>query len=80
MTSCFVYNVQVGKGAQGNVQIKQKNHYLIAGLVALKQSDPKAMAGGSVDYTVTLKHSFVDYLLSGITFSIYSPTTTVVTK
>jgi hypothetical protein len=70
----------VGKGAQSSSQVKQKNHYLIYGLATVGTSDPKQMAGGADDYTVTVKHSFVDGLIAGITLGIYTPTTTIVTK
>jgi hypothetical protein len=79
-TSCYVNTFNVGKGAQTNVSVTKWNHYLIDGLVPLEVSDPTKMAGGAADYTVTIKHSFVNGLLTSITFGIYTPTTTVVTK
>lgn len=80
LTSCYVNTFSVGKGAQSNVSVSQWNHYLIEGLVPLSQSDPKTLAGGASDYTVTIQHSFVNGLLEVITFGIYTPTTTTVTK
>ncbi len=80
MTSCYTYTHTVGKGAQSGVTVKEKNHYFIYGLAQGKQSNPKAMAGNSDNYRVTIKHTFVDGLLNAITFGIYTPTTTIVQK
>ena len=80
LSSCYTYTFQAGNGAQTGIQIKEKNHYLIGGLAPLSQSDPSEMAGDATDYTVNIQHSFVDGLLSIITFGIYTPTTTTVTK
>lgn len=80
LSSCYNYTCVVGKGAQGNVQISQWNNYLIFGLVDAGVSDSKAMADGAIDYTVHTRHTFVNGLISGITFGIYTPTTTTVTK
>ncbi len=70
----------MGNGAQSGVQVTGMNHYLIYGLVPLKVSDPNELAGGASDYTVKIEHSFIDGLINAITFGIYTPTTTTVTK
>ncbi len=80
MTSCYVQTSVVGQGGQGKETVKQWNHYLINGLIPVGVSKPEQMAGGAKDYTVVTKHSFLNGLVSGITFGIYSPTTTIVTK
>lgn len=80
LSSCYTYTTVVGKGAQGNAQTTKWNHYVLWGLAPVGVSDAKEMAGGASDYTVTTKQSFINGLLSGLTFGIYSPTTTVVTK
>mgnify|MGYP006285337489 CR=1 FL=1 len=79
-SSCYVYTATVGDGPQGNQEVTEWNHYLIYGLVPIGVSDAEQMAGGAEDYSITVKHSFVNGLLSGITFGIYAPTTTVVKK
>ena len=79
-SSCYTYTSVVGKGAHGTATISHKNHYLIDGLVPLKTSDSKEMAGDAKDYSITTEHTFIDGLLSAITFGIYTPTTTTVTK
>jgi len=80
LSSCFTYTYMVGDGPQSGITVKEKNHYLIYGLAPLNVSDPIRMAGDSDNYKVTIEHTFVDGLLNAITFGIYTPTTTTVTK
>ncbi|KIA87066.1 MULTISPECIES: Bor family protein [unclassified Flavobacterium] len=80
LTSCFSYTSVVGKGAQGNAQVTKWNHYVIGGLAPVGVSDSKQMADGAENYTVFTRQSFVNGLIAAITFSIYTPTTTTVTK
>ncbi|NQW29059.1 MAG: hypothetical protein HQ472_00915 [Ignavibacteria bacterium] len=80
MTSCFTLTYPVGKGAKTGVEVTKKNHYLFYGLAGISTSNPTEMAGGATDYEVTITHTFVDGLLNGITFGIYTPTTTIVRK
>lgn len=80
LTSCYTYTMTVGKGAQTGVEVSKKNHYLIYGLAALNTSNPKEMAGGAENYDITITHTFVDGLINGLTFGIYTPTTTIVKK
>ncbi len=80
LTSCYAYTTVVGKGAQGDNKIVKNNTYYVHGLILGKQSDPKEMAAGSTNYTVETKHTFINGLLTAITFGIYAPTTTTVTK
>jgi len=79
-TSCYTYTTVVGKGAKGDQKVSKWNHYVIYGLAPVGVSDAKAMAEGATDYTVTTKHSFINGLLAGLTFGIYTPTTTTVQK
>jgi hypothetical protein len=80
LTSCYVQTHVVGKGAQGNTKVQKWNHYVIGGLVPVGVSKPEDLAGGAKDYTVVTKHSFLNGLVSSLTFGIYNPTTTTVTK
>jgi hypothetical protein len=80
MTSCYTYTSVVGEGAKGNQEVTEWNHYVIFGLAPVGVSDSKAMAGGATDYNVTTRQTFVNGLVSGITFGIYTPTTTTVRK
>ena len=80
LNSCYSYTSVVGKGAQGDTKVVKNNTYFIHGLVKTNQSDPKEMADGATNYTVETKHTFLNGLLTAITFGIYAPTTTTVTK
>lgn len=80
LASCYSYTSVVGDGPKGNSQVTKWNHYVIEGLVPVGVSDSKAMAGGAKDYSVHTRMSFVNGLIGGITFGIYTPTTTTVTK
>jgi hypothetical protein len=80
LTSCFSYTSVVGSGAQGSSEVTEWNHYVIYGLAPVGVSDSKAMAGGAENYTVHTRQSFVNGLIAAITFGIYTPNTTTVTK
>lgn len=81
LTSCYVNKFNIGNGAPDKgVKVKQWNHYLIDGLIPIGTADPQAMAGGAKDYTVTIKHTFLDGVLALITAGIYTPTITIVKK
>jgi len=80
LSSCYSYTSVVGNGAQGNSETTQWNHYVIYGLAPVGVSDSKQMADGAKDYTVFTRQSFVNGLVSAITFGIYAPSTTTVTK
>ncbi len=80
LTSCYSYTSVVGNGAQGNNQTTEWNHYVIYGLAPVGVSDSKQMADGAENYTIHTRHSFVNGLIAGITFGIYTPTITTVTK
>lgn len=80
LTSCYSYTSVVGKGAQGYNQTTQWNHYVVYGLAPVGVSNSKQMADGATDYTVHTRQSFVNGLVAAITFGIYTPTTTTVTK
>lgn len=74
------YTSIVGKKSQGQNQTTQWNHYVIYGLAPVGVSNSKQMADGATDYSVHTRQSFVNGLVSAITFGIYTPTTTTVTK
>ena len=80
LTSCYSYTSVAGKGAQGNTETTKWNHYAIYGLAPVKVSDSKQMADGAEDYTVLTRQTFVNGLISAVTFGIYTPTVTTVTK
>jgi len=80
MTSCYTYTYMVGDGPQKGIEITEKNHYFVYGLAPGGTSDPIKMAGDAKDYQVKIQHTFVDGLINALTFGIYTPTTTTITK
>jgi len=80
LTSCYSYTSVVGEGAKGNSQTTQWNHYVVYGLAPVGVSDSKQMANGAEDYTVHTRQTFVNGLVASLTFGIYTPSTTTVTK
>ena len=80
LTSCYSYTSVVGSGAQGNRETTAWNHYVVYGLAPVGVSDSKQLADGAENYTVHTRHSFVNGLVAALTFGIYTPTTTTVTK
>lgn len=79
-SSCYVHKVQVGEGAQSGVVEKAKQHNFIYGLASGKTPDTQKMAKGSKNYEVVTKHSFIDLLISSITFGLYNPTSVSVRR
>jgi hypothetical protein len=53
---------------------------VLFGLAPVGVSDSKQMADGAENYTVNTRQSFVNGLVAGLTFGLYAPTTTTVTK
>lgn len=80
LSSCYTHTYMVGNGPQTGVEIKQKNHFVIVGLVPIATSNPHEMAGGAENYSVTTSHTFIDGLINALTSGIYNPTTTIVKK
>ena len=79
-TSCYSYTSVVGEGAQGNTKTTEWNHYVVYGLAPVGVSDAKEMAGGAENYTVHTRQTFVNGLVAALTFGIYTPTVTTITK
>lgn len=80
LTSCYTTSYIVGTGPKSGNEIREKNHFLVAGLAAIKTADPAKMAGDAKDYQVTTTHTFVDGLINLLTSGFYTPTTTIVKK
>ena len=80
LTSCYSYTTIVGNGPQSNQVTTKWNHYVIFGLAPVGVSDPKLLAGDSKDYSVNTKQTFLNGLVTGLTFGIYTPTMTTITK
>jgi len=80
MTSCYTFTATVGNGPQNGTQIVAHNHYLIEGLAPVSTAKTNELVGNAKDYSITVKHTFVDGLISAITAGFYTPTTVIVTK
>ena len=80
LTSCYTYTSVVGKGPQKNESVTKWNHYVVYGLAPVGVSDSQQMVNGATDYSVYTRQTFVNGLVSALTFGIYTPTTTTVKK
>ena len=80
LNSCYTISYNVGKGAQTGIEVRGKNHYLIYGLANISSATPDKLAGSTLDYEVTITHTFIDGLINFLTGGIYTPTTTIVKK
>lgn len=80
LNSCYTYTWTVGSGPKTGITEQGMNSHLIFGLVDLKQTDWKTLAGDATDYRVIHEHTFIDGLVAAITFGIFTPTTTKVIK
>ena len=80
LSSCYSATYTMGSGAQSGITVKEKNIFLVNGLLAIKTADPQDMAGGAANFTVETKQSFIDGLILGITGGLVAPQTVTVTK
>ena len=78
LQSCYVQNVSVGISEDAPVRqvAKVKNHYFIEGLIQPKQDEAKKHVKNDKRFRMKTKTTFWDGVLAGITFGIYTPTTT----
>lgn len=79
LTSCYSYTSVVGAGPEKYKKESAVNHYFFYGLVPAKMSDSKRMASGVTNYQVHTRQTFLNGLVAGLTFGIYTPTKTTVT-
>jgi hypothetical protein len=78
-TACHPTHFVVGNGPQQNKTVVERNKFLFLGLKHVgKAPDPKVMCNNAKDYKITVKLTFADVLLNGITLGIYSPLTVMV--
>ena len=67
LAGCAAHTHIVGNGAQGNAIEKQRQWYVLWGLVPINNIDTKTMAGNAVDYTIKTEQSFVDIVIGFFT-------------
>ncbi len=79
-SSCYSTRIMVG--VNENTPVKEvksvTNHHLVYGLLQYKDTDlnPKDYVGGRSSYMVKKHQTIINAILSGVTFGIYTPTTT----
>lgn len=78
LQSCYVQSVSVGMSESEPVRqvAKVKNHYFIEGLIQPKQDEAKNHVSNDKKFRMKTKITFWDGILSGITYGIYTPSTT----
>lgn len=79
LSSCYSTTVSVGdmKATDPAVEVaKVHNAHFVDGLVNSVKKEAKDYVGENKNYRVKQYQSFVDGLLAGVTFGIYTPTTT----
>ena len=78
LQSCYVQNISVGMSESEPAQqvAKVKNNYFIYGLVSPKQDAAKNHVKNDKKFRMKTKTTFWDGFLSGLTWGIYTPTTT----
>ena len=81
LSSCYSTRILYGNVERNEplVQVNREwNHHLIAGLIPVGNGKVEAAeyVGGAPDYVVKTNMSFLNLLVSGITFGIYTPTQT----
>ncbi len=79
-SSCYTSKVAHGGMSFEEPMVKvqsQKNQIILWGLAPLKSDqEAKKYVGDKKEYVTKTQHTFIDGLLSFITFGIYTPTTT----
>jgi len=80
LTSCYTSRVFHGNVTDNTPKIQvasRTNHFLLYGLIPIGANHQASNSiGDRVNYTTVTTHTFVNGLLSAITFGIYTPTTT----
>jgi hypothetical protein len=78
-SGCHPTTFVVGNGPGQGREVTYRNKYLFLGLKPIgTPADPKVLAKGNPDYSITVKLTFTDLLLNVVTIGIYSPLTVTV--
>ena len=67
MSGCFTNIHKVGNGPQGNEVLKQRQWYVLWGLVPINEVYTETMAAGATDYEVKTSHEFIDVVIGVFT-------------
>ena len=77
--ACSTHVHVVGDGSQSGQETSKRQLWVI-GLVPINDVDTRSMAGGSENYEITTKMTFLDGLISTITYNIITMRTVTVKK
>ena len=77
--ACSTHVHVVGDGSQ-NGQETSKRQLWVIGLVPINEVDTRSMAGNAENYEITTKMTFMDGLISAITYNIITMRTVTVKK
>ena len=80
VSACTTHQHIVGNGSQTGVENSKRQLWLIFGLVPLNDVDTRDMAGNASDYEITTKATFIDALISGVTYNAIKSRTVTVRK
>lgn len=79
MQSCYTTSTYVGNAKPSRPMVKVQtvhNSHYIYGLIGNPKMKAKDLVDGENDYMVKHQMTFLDYVVSGVTFGIYTPSTT----
>ena len=79
LVGCYTFNHQVGTGAKGFDEVKERQWYVLFGLVPINKVDSRKMAGGAANYDVKTEFNVVDVIITAFTSvaSVHCQTVTV---
>ena len=77
--ACSTHVHVVGDGSQSGQETSKRQLWVI-GLVPINEVDTRSMAGDSENYEITTQMTFMDGLISAITYNIISMRTVTVKK
>ena len=77
--ACSTHVHVVGDGSQSGQETSRKQYWVI-GLVPINEVDTRLMAGDAENYEITTKTTFMDGLVSAITYNIVNRRTVTVKK
>ncbi len=78
LSSCYCDKIYVGDVNENDEVVhvaSVRNTHFIEGAI-VKKHNVKDYIGDTKDYVIANKHTFGDLFISGLTFGIYTPTTT----
>ncbi len=78
LAGCSAHIHMIGKGAQGNNIIEERQWYVLWGIVPINDVDTSQMTSAA-DYTIKTEHSALDFIINIFTglVTVYSRTVTV---